>query len=473
MAATLGRRLLSSSLRADATYDVVVLGGGVIGAWTAVMAAKRGASVALAEQFAAPAHERGSSHGDGRIFRLAYEEEHYVDMMLHALPLWHELQEHAGEPMFATTGGLNTARRGEGSRGLAKLQALYERRGIAHELLGGAEARERFPQFRLSDDTDALFQKDFGVLFASPSVEAAWRWAESLGVTTHTGWRAATLRADGVDGATAIESDDGRVLRGNSVVVAPGAWLSPLSSRLFGLDVPSEVSAEVVSYFAPRDTDTAADAPDHSYASMPVLLPDVDNGLGDLGYYCLPMITTPGIKVSAHHCGPIVDPDRRPASAGGGNSDGSSSGGGGGSSSSGGEAACGASEEAAAAERVAAIVASNARLVADVFPHVEETPFLSQSCLYTTTPDHDYVLDVVPPPTFASMKRSPSTSSWGRVVLAGGGSGHAFKMGPALGECAAALALGMPPPLDVKPFELGRLLGERGRRLKEAPARRK
>lgn len=463
----LRRRLFSSaSLRADATYDVVVLGGGVIGAWTAVMAAKRGASVALAEQFAAPAHEKGSSHGDGRIFRLAYEEDHYVDMMLHALPLWHELQDFAGEPMFATTGGLNTARRGAGSpRGLARLQALYARRGIAHELLGGAEARERFPQFHLSDDTDALYQKDFGVLFASPSVEAAWRWAEALGATTHTGWRAAMLRADGDGGATAIESDDGRVLRGKSVVVAPGAWLSSLSSRLFGLDVPTDVSAEVVSYFAPR---TAAQ-PDHSYASMPVLLPDVDNGLGDLGYYCLPMITTPGIKVSAHHCGPIVDPDRRPASAGGGNSDGSSCGG----SSGGGEAACGASEEAAAAERVAAIVASNARLVADAFPHVEPAPFLSQSCLYTTTPDHDYVLDLVPPPTFASMKRSLSTSSWGRVVLAGGGSGHAFKMAPAIGECAAALALGTQPPLDVKPFELGRLLGERGRRLQEAPARRK
>ena len=41
----------------------------------------------------------------------------------------------------------------------------------------------------------------------------------------------------------------------------------------------------------------------------------------------------------------------------------------------------------------------------------------------------------------------------------GGGSGHAFKMAPALGDCAAALALGVPPPLDLRPFAMRRLLG--------------
>ena len=71
----------------------------------------------------------GSSHGDGRIFRLAYQQEHYVDMMLHSLPLWQQLQDFAGEPLMATTGGINIACTREA---LAKLQSLYERRGFAH-----------------------------------------------------------------------------------------------------------------------------------------------------------------------------------------------------------------------------------------------------------------------------------------------------------------------------------------------------
>ena len=80
-------------------------------------------------------------------------------------------------------------------------------------------------------------------------------------------------------------------------------------------------------------------------------------------------------------------------------------------------------------------------------------PLLSQSCLYTSTADHDYLLDLVPPPSL------PAAAAGARVVLMGGGSGHAFKMAPALGDCAAALALGQPAPLDLRPFAMRRLLG--------------
>ena len=252
-------------------------------------------------------------------------------------------------------------------------------------------------------------------------------------------------------------------LRGRSLVVAPGAWLSSLSRSLFDLHVPTRVSAETVSYYAPREGTQI----DHSYASMPVFCSDAYNGLGAFGYYGLPMIDVPGIKASAHYAGPTVDPGRRPLSAGG-------------------AVELSAEEEAAAARQVAAVIESTSRFVAQSFPHVEHTPFTSQSCLYTSTPDHDYVLDRVP--------------THERVVLVGGGSGHAFKMAPAIGvwpgpctfvahackqalplsmpaslvfvltpkgappapllpagHCAAALALGQPTPLPVERFKLERL----------------
>ena len=122
--------------------------------------------MALADQFE-PAHTRGSSHGDGRIFRLAYQQEHYVDMMLHSLPLWRQLQGFAGEPLMATTGGINIASAREA---LADLQNLYERRGFAHELMTAAEVNARWPQFALAADLHALYQPDYGVLFASRCV---------------------------------------------------------------------------------------------------------------------------------------------------------------------------------------------------------------------------------------------------------------------------------------------------------------
>ena len=431
-----------SSLRTDAaqTYDVLIVGGGVIGAWAAIAAKRLGASVALADQFS-PAHEHGSSHGDGRIYRFAYIENLYVDMMERSLPQWTELQAFAGEELMAQTGGLQTAPAGKGR--LQDQVDLYARRGIAHELLSAREANERFPQFGLEDNVEALYQRDFGVLFASKCVRAAWRYAESLGVQTLTPFRASALHVRGGGGGNGhesghntlvVEGANGASVSARSAVFAPGAWLSSLSASLLRLEVPTHVTAETVCYYAPKDS-----AVDHSYHTMPCFLPDFDNGLGPFGYYGLPMIGIPGIKASAHYCGPIIDPERRPMAAGGTQ-----------------VGLVDSVVEASAAARVEAVVASTNRLIASHFPHVESTPFMRQSCLYTTTPDHDYILSTLP--------GGPEN-----VVLVGGGSGHAFKMGPALGEGAAALALGLPPPFPAGQFDVRRLLNLGARAMDREP----
>ena len=64
---------MPSRAASSMAFDVVVVGGGVMGSWTAARAAARGAKVCLLDQYDA-AHSRGSSHGDGRIYRMAYEE---------------------------------------------------------------------------------------------------------------------------------------------------------------------------------------------------------------------------------------------------------------------------------------------------------------------------------------------------------------------------------------------------------------
>ena len=437
-----GRRAIasasaSSGLRADARHDVVVVGGGVMGVWTAIALAKRGASVCLAEQFA-PAHEKGSSHGDGRIYRLAYTEDIYVDMMRQSLPMWHDLQDFAQTPLLHETGGLNIAPVDSGL--LDEQGALYARRGIAHEWLSAGEVNARFPQYGLPTSGPrqmrALFQPDFGVLFASKCVAAAWEYAAHLGVETVTGFRATALHDEGGESGGLVVADaNGRAIRASAVVLAAGPWLTSLASALLGAGapaIPTVVSAETVCFYAPKRGMEAA----HSYEAMPVFIPEFDNGLGPFGYYGLPMIDVPGIKCSAHYCGPLVDPDRRPAAAGGDAA----------------AAPAAAAEEAAAAARVAAVVDSTSRCVAETFPHVDHTPFTTSSCLYTTTPDHDYILS-----------RAPTHFAGGRVILAGGGSGHAFKMGPAIGEAAASLALpGVPPPFDLQRFDVRRLLQLRG-----------
>lgn len=81
--------------RGKTVYDLVIVGGGVVGAATAWAAARYGAHVCLLEQFQR-GHDRASSHGDGRIYRFAYADDHYARMMHGALRGWKELEALTG-----------------------------------------------------------------------------------------------------------------------------------------------------------------------------------------------------------------------------------------------------------------------------------------------------------------------------------------------------------------------------------------
>ena len=153
-------------------YDVVVVGGGVMGVWAAIAAARQNRTVCLVEKYA-EGHARGSSHGDGRIYRFAYADEIYVDMMYLSLSYWGELNN-ATSKVLAHTGGVSLYS-GQGGNydshgGLDDLTKIYRKRGLAHEKLSRKKLKERFPQFSAPKNTTALYQPDFGVLFADVAI---------------------------------------------------------------------------------------------------------------------------------------------------------------------------------------------------------------------------------------------------------------------------------------------------------------
>uniref|UniRef100_A0ACB8ECJ4 Uncharacterized protein n=1 Tax=Sphaerodactylus townsendi TaxID=933632 RepID=A0ACB8ECJ4_9SAUR len=82
----------------DCLYDAVVVGAGIQGSFTAYHLAKRGQKTLLLEQFPLP-HTRGSSHGQSRIIRSAYPEDHYVAMVKEAYRQWEELEAKSGTPL--------------------------------------------------------------------------------------------------------------------------------------------------------------------------------------------------------------------------------------------------------------------------------------------------------------------------------------------------------------------------------------
>lgn len=85
--------------------NLTVIGGGIIGLWIAAEAVSRGLKVRLLEQFDI-GHDRGSSHGDTRIFRSAYwEGKEYVNLARKSIPMWEWLNSISPEPVFNLIGG--------------------------------------------------------------------------------------------------------------------------------------------------------------------------------------------------------------------------------------------------------------------------------------------------------------------------------------------------------------------------------
>src|SRR5262249_44590489 len=128
------------------TYDAIVVGVGGMGSAAVYHLARRGAKVLGLEQFDVP-HELGSSHGVGRIIRLAYAEPpDYVPLLRRAYELWWELENLSGERLLFVTGGID-AGTPESSlvRGSLASCAAHH---LAHEVLDAAALNRRFPGYR-------------------------------------------------------------------------------------------------------------------------------------------------------------------------------------------------------------------------------------------------------------------------------------------------------------------------------------
>lgn len=242
---------------------VAVVGGGVTGLAAARSLARRGADVLLYEQFRI-GHDRGSSHGSSRIFRLSYPDARWVRMVLEAVPLWRELETECGETLLSPGGTLDLA------PPQANIAALADA-GARYELLDAAEIERRWPV--RADGEHGLYQPDGAVIHA-PRVLAALRaGAEDAGAR--------------IVEATRVESPD--ELDAEVVVVTAGAWARDV------VQLEVSVTVETVGY-AHFDT-----------PGVPAVLDWAASGDG-LPFYGLPAPGV-GLKAGLHRSGPAADPD--------------------------------------------------------------------------------------------------------------------------------------------------------------------
>jgi sarcosine oxidase len=272
--------------------DVAVIGLGAMGALSAWRLAARGAKVVGFERFR-PGHDRGSSHGDTRIFRTAYfESPEYVPLLRRANGLWRRLETDSGTELLTITGGLAIGPR-DGELVTGVLASAREN-DLACRLLDAAEMNRVYPQHRLDAGEVAVREDEAGYLRPERSVAAAAATAEALGARLLIETEVESVGSAGA--GVVIETSRGR-FRAERALVAAGAWTPKLMARL---GLPLTVERQVMAWLAVDHP--AAFAPER----FPVFIRETADGRFRYGFP-----TTDGrtIKLGRHHEGQDVDPD--------------------------------------------------------------------------------------------------------------------------------------------------------------------
>ena len=368
--------------------DLVVVGAGVMGAWTALRAQLSGIRTLLVDAYGI-AHARASSSDQTRLTRASHGDDVlFTRWSRQALAAWCELEEDAGERLFVASGVLWFARQEDGFE--ARSERTLRREGIPVERLTPAELEERWPQVRGDGLAFALHEPEGGLLMSKRAVTAVVRAFVAAGGR----FEIAAVRplARGTDRLGSVTTTEGEDILGGNWVFACGPWLPRVFPDLLGGVIA--VTKQDVVFFGPP-------AGDGRFA--PEWLPGwVDY---EASVYGAPAIDGGGAKAASDRYGPPFDP-----------TDG---------------------------ERVVDgdAIRRARRYLSVRLPDLAAQPVTeTRVCQYEPTLDSNFLID-----------RHPDlANAW----IVGGGSGHAFKHGPMIGETALALVRGEPAPREHERFRL-------------------
>jgi sarcosine oxidase len=362
---------------------VAVIGCGAMGAASAWRLKKRGADVVAFDRFSPP-HERGSTLGESRITRTAYMEgAFYVSLLRESFPLWRELEASTGTHLLTVTGLLTIG--APDSDAIRATQATARAEKLETHVLDAAEMRKRYPGHMLADSEVGLLDPQAGYLLPEQAVEAM---AREIDVRRDQPVTSLKFRSDGVDVTTGRKSEGF-----DAAVVAAGSWV-----RDFLPSLPVSIERQPMVWLALQ---SGVDwfAPDRFPAWLREGTPQGDA-------YGVPSLDGRTIKVGLHHGGDPTQPD---------------------------------SVNRTVTDRdLDPIRLFVTRYLRGVTRHVAR----SVVCMYTNTPDRDFVIDL-----------HPQSS---RAVVLSPCSGHGFKFAPVIGDIAADLVLDGKTSRDISRFKISR-----------------
>jgi glycine/D-amino acid oxidase-like deaminating enzyme len=375
---------------------IAVIGAGAFGGWAALHLLESGAQVTLLDAWG-PGNSRASSGGETRIMRCTYgPNQPYTELAARSIKLWRKYERQWNRQFFHPSGVLWMVSSEDDAYERDSLPELRDA-GVKFCEYSTAQMKKRWPQINFSDVHWGTFETESGYLDARASCQAVADVFIALGGE----YRQLAVLPDGLDEPPLkfLRLSDGTRLKADFYVFACGPWLGKLFPQTLGHFI--QPTKQDLFFFGPP----AGDA-QFNDDQMPVW-----GDHGERFFYGIPGNFSRGFKVADDTRGEPFDPT--------------------------------------SGERI--VSQATLKRVRDYvefrFPAMKGAPLIeSRVCQYEQTPDSDFILD-----------RHPRMDN---VWFLGGGSGHGFKHGPALGEMMAQLILkGLEPRAG---WRLSRFLRHQG-----------
>jgi glycine/D-amino acid oxidase-like deaminating enzyme len=356
---------------------VAVIGAGAFGGWTALYLLRGGAKVTLLDAWG-PGNSRSSSGGESRIIRGTYgANQPYTKMAARALQLWKEHEERWRVQLLHRIGVLWMAATADDEFERSSLASLRGA-GVAYKELSVPEMSRRWPQIHFEGVRWGIYEPEGGFLRARLACQKV-----VAGFVAEGGeFRQAAVPPTGLEGGCqdGLRLSDGSRLVADKYVFACGPWLGELFPQTIGSLI--RATRQEIFFFGPPAGDER-----FSESNLPVWADHRERFV-----YGMPASDGRGFKVADDTRGPEFDPTSGDRTV---------------------------SPEGLKLAR---------EYLGFRFPGMKDAPLIeARVCQYENTPDEHFIID-----------RHPESED---VWIVGGGSGHGFKHGPALGEMMAGLVV--------------------------------
>ncbi|MFA6091926.1 MAG: FAD-dependent oxidoreductase [Elusimicrobiota bacterium] len=227
-------------------FDTIIVGGGILGASSALHLSKQGRRVLILDGSAVLPNPKGSSADHSYLFRLTHGKDEFLsDLSAKTLELWKKLEHETGAELLEQTGMLDLAV-GKSRYEESCIKVLRTLK-IPFEELDCEETYDRYRTLKRGSFKRALFHPGGGLLWAQRAIEVFTRAAMKRGARTALGVKIVKVLRD-KNGIQGLRDSKGKVWKAQDYVFAAGPWTRSLLSDF---RLPLRVTSQHTLYLRP------------------------------------------------------------------------------------------------------------------------------------------------------------------------------------------------------------------------------